>query len=203
MELAKYKICPSCGQHNPPTLIECGACEADLTGIRIMEAAAEQEEAEADTVSPAPGELVKACEECGAENPPQARKCQACGEDISDILPAAAQPRTVSYRLESADGAYSLSIDAPLYTIGRNHEMGDYLETKPYVSRRHAKLTVVSDDLYIEDLSNTNNTFINNELIPDEVPIRLREGDEIGLGGKVVNGSRQNEAAYFVVRVSR
>ena len=94
MELKKYKVCPSCGEHNRPTSLECRKCETDLTGVRVVDSEIEQREAEkvatentGTTGADVPaGPLVRVCEECGAENAPQARKCKQCGEDISDIL---------------------------------------------------------------------------------------------------------------------
>ena len=69
------------------------------------------------------------------------------------------------------------------------------------MSRRHARLTVVADKVFIENLSRTNKTFLNNREIPDGTPIPVSSGDEIGLGGKMINGDRQDQAAYFILRV--
>jgi pSer/pThr/pTyr-binding forkhead associated (FHA) protein len=73
------------------------------------------------------------------------------------------------------------------------------LSTKTYVSRKHAKLIIVESEIYIENLSGTNNTFVNNTLIPNDVPRLLENGDEIGLGGRLLNGERQAQAAYLVI----
>ena len=35
--MEKYKICPSCGTKNEPTLLECVNCETDLTRIKITD----------------------------------------------------------------------------------------------------------------------------------------------------------------------
>jgi pSer/pThr/pTyr-binding forkhead associated (FHA) protein len=51
--------------------------------------------------------------------------------------------------------------------------------------------------VFIENLSRTNKTFINNEEIPDGIPTALQNGDEIGLGGKIIDGNRQDKAAYL------
>ena len=45
MELEKYKVCPSCGEHNRPTSLECRKCETDLTGVRVVDSETEQREA--------------------------------------------------------------------------------------------------------------------------------------------------------------
>lgn len=76
--------------------------------------------------------------------------------------------------------------------------MRECLIGKQYVSRIHAKLTVENGLAFIENLSNTNYTYVNNIRIPSG-RTRLNVGDEVALGGISVNGSRQKEAAYFVV----
>ena len=204
MELTKYKVCPECGKHNSPNLLECRYCEADLTSVKMVDSAAEEVASNSSGVSAlAETEFVRICE-CGVHNAPQARKCKVCGEDISDIIPIQVEKeakKTFSYELKSYDGVFSVTIDKPLVVIGRESELRDYLQAKVYVSRQHAKLTVVADKVFVENLSQTNKTFLNNEEIPDGTPTAIQNGDEIGLGGKVVDGSRQDKAAYFVFQV--
>lgn len=53
----------------------------------------------------------------------------------------------------------------PVVVMGREAELKDYLGDKMYVSRQHAKLTVVAGKVLIENLSNTNRTFKNNKPI--------------------------------------
>lgn len=211
MELAKYKICPECGKHNPPSLLECRYCEADLTGVKVVnsETMAQQTLASNESEVPDSGttetELVRICE-CGTENPSQARKCKACGEDISDIIPKQIPKKTnkpFSYELKSLDGTFNTKFDKPVVVVGREAELKDYLTDKVYVSRQHAKFTVVAEKVFIENLSVTNKTFINNEAIPDATPTAISDGDEIGLGGKVVNNNRQDKAAYFILKVAK
>lgn len=204
MELAKFKVCPECGKQNPPSLLECRYCEADLTGVRIVDrdAAAEGDVSSPES-APAGTELVRICD-CGAENLPQARKCRACGEDISDILPrrvAKKASEAFCYGLTSVDGAFAVTIDQPAVVVGREAELREYLSDKVYVSRRHARFTVADGKVFVENFSGTNRTFVNNEEIPASTPTVLSDGDEIGLGGKVIDGHRQEKAAYFVFRV--
>ena len=209
MALEKYKICPACGEHNPPSLLECRKCESDLTGIKVMDSAMEQKEAETQqapvsAASNGTPVLKRVCE-CGAHNPPQARKCQECGEDISDIIPTTVMEEApaFSYELKAVEDDYSVVIDQPVSIIGREAELKDYLGSKMYVSRQHAKLTVVAGKVFIENLSNTNRTFINNVVISGTEPAALSDGDEIGLGGMEVNGERQKDAAYFLYKAKQ
>ena len=211
MELKKYKVCPSCGEHNRPTSLECRKCETDLTSVRVVDSETEQREqvkamdellGETSPVATT-GTLVRVCEECGAENAPQARKCIQCGEDISDILPtpsAGAQEKPFAYKLSAVDGDYCAVIDRPLSIVGREADLKDYLGSKMYVSRQHAELTIVAGKVFVKNLSSTNKTFVNNTEISNIEPTPLNFGDEIGLGGKVISGTRQANAAYFIIQ---
>ena len=192
--MEKYKVCPNCGEHNSPTLMECMKCQTDLMSVKVVDAKTENVIKEIHPTT----EMVRICD-CGAENPSSARKCLSCGEDISDITPIAKNECSLFfYALQSIDGKYNFEIKNDC-TVGRENEMQDYLQDKVYVSRNHAKLTLSEDKLYILNLSDTNFTYVNNEKIPNDVPTELKIGDEIGLGGCVKNGERQELAAYFTV----
>lgn len=205
MALEKYKVCPACGEHNAPTLLECRKCETDLTGVKIVDATAVQPEPatpETPSESTRTEELFRVCD-CGEMNPPQARKCQACGEDISDILPTkhfAPLTKRFAYTLESVDGRCSNTFEESVVILGREAMLADDLREKTYVSRQQARLTIVAGKVFIENLSKTNKTFINNATIEDGDPVALNDGDEIGLGGKVIDGVRQDQAAYLIFR---
>jgi ribosomal protein L40E len=190
------KVCPVCGERNPAILLECRNCEADLTGIKLGAADASPT---AGTGEGAQTSLIKLCD-CGAQNPPQARVCSACGEDISDVAPTPIAAGFAHFGLAALNGGYTFPIDKPVCFIGRECEMGDYLKNSLYVSRRHAKITVAGEEVYIENLSSTNNTYVNNEPIPSDKPTLLSVGDEIGLGGNTAGGVRQILAAYFILR---
>jgi len=195
--MEKYKLCPACGTKNAPSLLECAACEADLTAVKVTD---ENTETAQPAPTPTPA-VVRLCD-CGVKNPGAARKCAGCGEDISDITPipdtAEAAP-AVSFLLSSLDGQYAYRIPAGSTLIGREHAMGDYLSAKPYVSRQQARLTVEEGQLWIENLSRTNFTYVNNRRITEKT--RLQDGDELGLGGTNLGGSCQPQAAYFLVRI--
>ena len=203
IKMQKYKICPSCQTKNDPVLFECLACEADLTGVKITDEETEKvrgENAATISSSPEPQCMVRVCD-CGEKNPPNARKCSACQEDISDITPtieAETVPQKMVFLLSSLDGQYVYQLPDGETVVGRENAMNEYLAGKCYVSRAHAKFTVEGDTLYIENLSNTNFTYINNKKVNEKVA--LEAGMEIGLGGTNINGKCQAEAAYFLVR---
>ena len=68
--------------------------------------------------------------------------------------------------------------------------MKEYLADKAYVSRQHAKIMKDDNKVYIENLSNTNFTFVNNQKIAEKTELHV--DDEIGLGGNETNGCRQS-----------
>ena len=197
----KYKICPECHEKNDPFMIECAYCEADLTGVRITDEETERMAQEnAALQAETSVKLIRLCD-CGTKNAPNARKCSACHEDISDITPTpdTEEETATTFILSSMDGQYAYTMTADEVTIGRESTMGEYLGRKSYVSRSHAKLSVESGELWIENLSGTNFTYVNNQKITEKT--KLADGDEVGLGGMSINGSRQEQAAYFLVRI--
>lgn len=201
--MEKYKICPSCHEKNEPTLLECIYCEADLTRIKITDEESERMQENNSIAEQQTAELVRICE-CGAKNPPNARKCSSCGEDISDITPTpdtAEKPAETTFVLSSIDGQYAYKMTSDEIIIGRENIMSEYLSVKSYVSRSHAKLSIMNGELFIENMSNTNFTYVNNQRITEKT--RLNDGDEIGLGGTNINGKSQSMAAYFLVRIGQ
>lgn len=201
--MEKYKICPSCREKNEPTLLECIYCEADLTGVKITDEESERMQENNSIAEQQTAELVRLCE-CGAKNPPNARKCSLCGEDISDITPTpdtAEKPAETTFVLSSTDGQYAYKLTSDGIIIGRENVMSEYLSVKSYVSRSHARLLIINGELFIENMSNTNFTYVNNQKITGKT--QLKDGDEIGLGGTSVNGKSQSMAAYFLVRIGQ
>lgn len=62
--------------------------------------------------------------------------------------------------------------------IGR-HPRCDIVLTDRTISAQHAKITLVHEDCYLEDLASTNGTYVNQHLIDRHL---LDEGDTINLG---------------------
>lgn len=200
--MEKYKICPTCKTKNPPTMIECIKCETDLTSVPIGEELIEsiKEDSAERRKTTSQVQMVRMCE-CGAKNIPSARKCSECGEDISDVIPIQDSDGINHFILSSLDGEYAFELNSNLTIVGRENVMKDYLSRKSFVSRKHAEFLLEVDKLWIKNLSATNHTYVNNELIRDNEFVELHDGDVVGLGGKEVNGKMQDEAAYFRVRI--
>lgn len=198
--MEKFKICPVCGMHNKPNMIECIGCETDLTSVKATDEATEQAKiiAQENTSENVEEKYVRICD-CGWINSATAKKCTECGEDISDIAPILqSENNTCKYVMTSLDGEYAYEIKDVTAILGRENEMKEYLADKAYVSRQHAKIMKDDDMIYIENLSNTNFTFVNNQKITGKIELHI--DDEIGLGGNETNGSRQSEAAYLILR---
>lgn len=68
-------------------------------------------------------------------------------------------------------------------TLGRDLA-NDIPISDPEVSRRHARLFIRDDNVFVEDLGSTNGTFLNGERIAS--PQQLRKGDVITFGESVV-----------------
>jgi len=198
--MEKFKICPVCGIHNKPNMIECIGCETDLTSVKATDEATEQAKitAQENTSENVEEKYVRICD-CGCINSATAKKCIECGEDISDIAPILqSENNTCKYVMTSLDGEYAYEIKDGTAILGRENEMKEYLADKAYVSRQHAKIMKDDDKVYIENLSNTNFTFVNNQKIVEKTELHV--DDEIGLGGNETNGSRQSGAAYLILR---
>jgi hypothetical protein len=80
------------------------------------------------------------------------------------------------------DADLDLVIDIPVdfdQVVGRDR-LADITVPDPAMSRRHARLSRGTDDVWLEDLGSTNGTYINGDRVT--VPRRLRDGDELKLG---------------------
>src|SRR3954447_18387841 len=66
--------------------------------------------------------------------------------------------------------------------VGRSSEL-DMVLVEDMVSRRHAKIIVADDQIFIQDLGSTNGTFVNGEKIKRA---KLSEGDRILIGTSII-----------------
>lgn len=78
--------------------------------------------------------------------------------------------------------------------VGRSSEL-DMVLVEDMVSRRHAKITVTGDQIFIQDLGSTNGTFVNGEKIKRA---RLQEGDRILIGTSIIKLVASDSAADVV-----
>ena len=66
--------------------------------------------------------------------------------------------------------------------VGRSSDL-DMVLVEDMVSRKHARIAMQSDQIWIEDLGSTNGTFVNGEKIKRA---RLKEGDRVLIGTSIL-----------------
>src|SRR5579864_7499357 len=66
--------------------------------------------------------------------------------------------------------------------VGRSSDL-DMVLVEDMVSRKHARIAVQTDQIWIEDLGSTNGTFVNGEKIKRA---RLKEGDRVLIGTSIL-----------------
>ncbi len=71
-----------------------------------------------------------------------------------------------------------LTVKGTSITFGRNSKCEISLPDRT-ISNHHARITVVRDDCFLEDLDSTNGTYVNQQLIDRHL---LEDGDVINLG---------------------
>lgn len=108
--------CPFCGARVAPDAAQCNLCGASLASDDASSEPPEPEEEAAGTgadASPDPNESEGEtsvppsvyCNQCGWENPDDARFCSRCGEELQDLSDAAAPPGTRPVAADLPTGA--------------------------------------------------------------------------------------------------
>lgn len=70
--------------------------------------------------------------------------------------------------------------------IGRNPKDSPYIINHADVSRKHARLKVMKNRVFIEDLGSTNGTSVNGQSIDDKGLVSVSSGDQIIIGSVVM-----------------
>ncbi|MGA2929872.1 MAG: FHA domain-containing protein, partial [Solirubrobacteraceae bacterium] len=84
--------------------------------------------------------------------------------------------------------------------IGREGADEGTLGSDPMLSRMHARISVSSEQLLIEDLGSSNGTFVNDVRIQE--PTELEPGDTIKLGSSTLTIERAADRGATAVRVA-
>ena len=87
------------------------------------------------------------------------------------------------YNDSGSERLFHLGDDA---TIGRTEE-ADITIDDSRVSRRHARITRRGDDFMLEDLGSSNGTFVREEELRPNKPVKLVDGDDIRVGSCRLN----------------
>lgn len=77
-------------------------------------------------------------------------------------------------------------LDSDGVVIGRNPADSRYLINHADVSRRHAKMSMANNRVFIEDLGSTNGTSINGQSIDEKGPVAVANGDQLIIGSVVM-----------------
>jgi serine phosphatase RsbU (regulator of sigma subunit) len=112
------------------------------------------------------------------------------GRPAAEAVPA---PDTIGHYLvivEGAEPGRRLEFDAttPL-TIGRDPQQ-TLVVTDPELSRRHARVFLVNEEPFVQDLGSTNGTFIDGERLA--APSKLDEGRLLRIGGHYLRYERRS-----------
>ena len=79
-------------------------------------------------------------------------------------------------------GEFPLKVDKQV-VIGRSSEL-DMVLVEDMVSRRHAKIIITDDQIFIQDLGSTNGTYLDRTRLTTPTPISL--GAPIRIGKTVI-----------------
>jgi DNA-binding winged helix-turn-helix (wHTH) protein len=109
-------------------------------------------------------------------------------------VPSAATPRTT---IELVWKQRSLALADGDHIAGRDDSCAIVIDADT-VSRRHARITVISGTATAEDLDSTNGTHVNGVRVSG--PTRLNPGDELSLGSEVLT-LRKRVASAATVKV--
>src|ERR1700730_15399378 len=109
-------------------------------------------------------------------------------QDPSAKVPTAPAPKpgARSYVLRFISGKYQggefpIASDKQIL-IGRSSDL-DMVLVEDMVSRKHARISMQADQIWIEDLGSTNGTFVNREKIKRA---RLKEGGRVLIGTSIL-----------------
>jgi DNA-binding winged helix-turn-helix (wHTH) protein len=89
----------------------------------------------------------------------------------------------------------SLALTDGVHLAGRDDACAIVIDAST-VSRHHARITVISGEVTIDDLESTNGTYVNGKRISE--PTRLGLGDELALGSEVLQVRRRVASALTV-----
>jgi pSer/pThr/pTyr-binding forkhead associated (FHA) protein len=105
---------------------------------------------------------------------------QPCSKSVWRFVQGVIQDQMV-YLTTNLAASIPAKIEQPqhIWVIGRDLKSGLSVNDKR-LSRRHAMIRYINGGFYLTDLSSTNGSFVNGELV--RCPTRLQHGDRVRLG---------------------
>ena len=155
----------SCGAHNPQSSRFCQVCG----GVLLP-----------DDIGPfLPVGISRICPECSRLYESDCGYCQVCGVELEE----AAGAGDVEVILTDEEGGNSMKFfEFDERVLGRKDFMGWLPKEKAdYISRKHFRLLRKGTKVYLEHLSDTNPTKVNDEFVPRGGTRELRRGDKIDI----------------------
>jgi hypothetical protein len=160
-----------------PPSITCGVCDTlAAAGARFC----------IHCGHPFPNPIGLPCPACRSLNLLGEAFCEACGAPLP-VTPYLVITET-GLRLPVFSGE-------PTVVVGRADALSGVhpeVDLNPFgaeaagVSRRHARLTARDDAYWLEDLNSVNLTYLNDQRLTPDRPVRLKDGDLIRLGRLLV-----------------
>ena len=83
-------------------------------------------------------------------------------------------------------GEFPIVNDKPII-VGRSSDL-DMVLVEDMVSRKHARITMQQEQIWIEDLGSTNGTFVNGDKLTQAM--MLKKGDRVKIGETVLEAER-------------
>jgi len=125
------------------------------------------------------GEL--ACPYCGAAIPAGEQFCPDCGFERGSLHEeGAAEAPAPEGVLELSVGDERFVLAVGEHVLGRTE--GEIIVSNPYLSRRHLKLRIDADKLFVTDLGSTNGTFLDGARLAPNEEAAVESGADLKAG---------------------
>jgi len=118
------------------------------------------------------------CPYCGAQIPAVEKFCPDCGYERDSLsVRSKAGSSGVVIALKIGDARYELQ--EGVFTIGRVD--ADIVVSEPYISRKHAQITIRSSKVFLTDLGSTNGTFVGGKRVEAHREVEISPAMEVKL----------------------
>ena len=101
---------------------------------------------------------------------------------VPSIRPAGGRSYVLRFISGKYQGGEFPTVNDKPIIVGRSSDL-DMVLVDDMVSRKHARINMQQDQIWIEDLGSTNGTFVNGEKIKRA---RLKEGDRVLIGTSIL-----------------